>query len=296
MSSNYLATQLDQLWQEQQAAQASDARQVRGVPIFVTGTGTDVGKTYVTALLCRQLQALEQARGGLVGFYKAAISGAENLASSDAGYIKRIANLQQADETLTSYLYREAVSPHLAARHLGQSIAMERVLSDLLRVYVASQQLVMEGSGGIFCPLQWELQLCSDKVRDGVDEGTASETAADLVARMVQYSKPEQHCTTILDLIRALHDSALGVRVVVVADAGLGAINDVVLTVQTLQLHQIKPQYISVILNRYQEDDAMYQDNLRMMVAMTHVPVIGTVAEGSEHLQLTVEAWERLGR
>lgn len=299
MSSNYLAIQLNQLWQKQQAMKAlsssaaSTAGQAREVPIFVTGTGTDVGKTYVTALLCRKLQVLELARGGLVGFYKAAISGARSLAQSDAGYIKRIANLKQADETLTSYLYREAVSPHLAARHLGQTISMVQVLSDLLRVYASVQQLVIEGSGGIFCPLQWDLYQCSDMVRDVVE---SSETAANLVARMVQYSNPEQNCTTVLDLIRALHDSSLGVQVVVVADAGLGAINDVVLTIQTLQLHQIKPQYISVILNRYKKDDAMYQDNLRMMVAMTHVPVIGTVAENSDEIYLTPEAWDRLGR
>ena len=43
--------------------------------IFVTGTGTDVGKTYVTALIVKKL-----ADAGIhAGYYKAALSGAESI-------------------------------------------------------------------------------------------------------------------------------------------------------------------------------------------------------------------------
>ena len=48
--------------------------------IFVTGTGTDVGKTYVTALIVKKL-----ADAGIhAGYYKAALSGAESIEESDA--------------------------------------------------------------------------------------------------------------------------------------------------------------------------------------------------------------------
>ena len=54
-------------------------------PVFVTGTGTDVGKTYVTALLCRALNDwLKADSHGVVRYYKAAISGSENIFDSDA--------------------------------------------------------------------------------------------------------------------------------------------------------------------------------------------------------------------
>ena len=59
--------------------------------IFVTGTGTDVGKTYVTALIVKKL-----ADAGIhAGYYKAALSGAESIEESDAGYVKKIAGRQQ---------------------------------------------------------------------------------------------------------------------------------------------------------------------------------------------------------
>lgn len=80
--------------------------------LFITGTGTDIGKTYVTALLIKTLRQ----HGYDVGYYKAAISGAPTVAASDAGYVNEIAGIGESPDLLLSYLYDHAVSPHLAAR------------------------------------------------------------------------------------------------------------------------------------------------------------------------------------
>lgn len=56
-----------------------------GKGLFVTGTGTDVGKTYVTALMVKKLKDA----GLSSGYYKAAISGAGSIGESDAGYVKK---------------------------------------------------------------------------------------------------------------------------------------------------------------------------------------------------------------
>ncbi|MGN0684289.1 MAG: ATP-dependent dethiobiotin synthetase BioD, partial [Oscillospiraceae bacterium] len=57
--------------------------------LFITATGTDIGKTYVTALIVKKLRDA----GLNAGYYKAAISGAESVSESDAGYVNRIANI-----------------------------------------------------------------------------------------------------------------------------------------------------------------------------------------------------------
>lgn len=80
--------------------------------LFITGTGTDIGKTYVLALLIKTLRQ----HGYDVGYYKAAISGAPTVAASDAGYVNEIAGIGESPDLLLSYLYDHAVSPHLAAR------------------------------------------------------------------------------------------------------------------------------------------------------------------------------------
>ena len=87
-----------------------------GKALFVTGTGTDIGKTYVTALIVKCLRDA----GFAAGYYKAALSGAEvaadgTLLPGDALHVARVARLDAADVTV-SYVYRDAVSPHLAAQ------------------------------------------------------------------------------------------------------------------------------------------------------------------------------------
>ena len=113
--------------------------------IFVTGTGTDVGKTYVTALIVKKL-----ADAGIhAGYYKAALSGAESIEESDAGYVKKIAGITQEDSSLLSYLYQNAVSPHLAARIEGNPVDTETVKADFDRVKKEFDYVTVEGSGGI---------------------------------------------------------------------------------------------------------------------------------------------------
>ena len=165
------------IWAQELAAcieRGAHERLAHYKPIFVTGTGTDVGKTYVTALLCRDLRSFlrQQFKNEQpLGFYKAAISGAESLEDSDAGYIKKKAGLSSAG---TSYLFAEAVSPHLAARNQGQVIATETINNDFSAVYDSFQLTVLEGSGGIYCPLYWDLSKMS--YHDAAESNDAGET------------------------------------------------------------------------------------------------------------------------
>ena len=59
--------------------------------LFVTGTGTDIGKTYVSAAIARELTS----KNLNLAYYKAAVSGASSIESSDAGFVKHRANLKQ---------------------------------------------------------------------------------------------------------------------------------------------------------------------------------------------------------
>ncbi|OUO77192.1 dethiobiotin synthase [Blautia sp. An249] len=160
--------------------------------IFVTGTGTDVGKTYVTALLVKKLRE----SGYKAGYYKAAISGASRIEESDAGYVKKISKIPQEEETLVSYLYQEAVSPHLAARWEGRPVEMEQVKKDFAKVKQQYEYVTVEGSGGILCPIRWD----------------------------------EKEKVMLEDVIQML-----GLNLILVADAGLGSINATVLTTEYLK-------------------------------------------------------------
>ncbi len=221
-----------------------------GKALFITGTGTDVGKTYVTALIVKRLKDA----GMDAGYYKAAISGAEkdedgNLLAGDALYVKEIAELAETQEELVSYVYEAAVSPHLAAQLDNNPIDLGCVEKEFRRALAAHDYLTMEGSGGIICPLRWD---------------------------------KEQHII-LDDLVKNL-----GLGVLVVADAGLGTINAAVLTIEHLRGRGIPVR--GVILNRFHNGDIMEEDNRDMIEAITGVKVIATVQSGDETLDMDAEA------
>ena len=210
--------------------------------LFVTATGTDAGKTYITALLVKKL-----AEAGLsAGYYKAALSGAETIADSDAGYVKRISGIDQPDESLLSYLYRNSVSPHLAARIEGNPVELKKVSADFTKVAEAYDYVTVEGSGGIVCPIRWDQQrlLLEDIIKE------------------------------------------LGLDTVVVADAGLGTINAVALTVSYLKSKEIGVR--GIILNHY-SGGVMQEDNVRMIEELTGIPVVGVVHDGDDEIEISPE-------
>lgn len=164
--------------------------------LFVTATGTDIGKTYVTALIVKKLRSF----GLNAGYYKAAVSGAESVSESDAGYVNRIAQIGEQEELLLSYLYKTPVSPHLAARIEGNPAEMSVIKSTFARVCGQYDFVTMEGSGGIVCPIR----------------------------------KDEKFTIYLEDIIRELVLPS-----VIVADAGLGTINAVVTTVEYMKVRKL---------------------------------------------------------
>ena len=208
--------------------------------IFITATGTDIGKTYVTALLVKKLREANFN----AGYYKAALSGADNIAESDAGFVNRIANIHQDEQTLLSYLYKNAVSPHLAAKIEGNPVEKDTVISDYATVQKNYDYVTVEGSGGIICPIRYD-----DKAK-----------------------------YFLTDIIKWLHLPTL-----IIADAGLGTINSVVLTVEYLKHQNIKVQ--GIILNNY-TGGIMQEDNIKMIEDLTDIPVIALVKQNDKDIDI----------
>ena len=71
--------------------------------IFITGTGTDVGKTYISALIVKKMRD----SGFNCGYYKPVISGVTemcgHLMDSDVNYVIQAANISAEPESCTSY-------------------------------------------------------------------------------------------------------------------------------------------------------------------------------------------------
>jgi len=123
---------------------------VRGV--FVTGTGTEVGKTVVAAVLARTLAAA----GRTVAVFKPAVSGLDDLGEGvepDHALLRRAAGSTQSDPEIAPYRYGPPVSPHLGAELAGERIDPERILGAAREASERGDFLVCEGVGGLMVPL-----------------------------------------------------------------------------------------------------------------------------------------------
>ena len=120
---------------------------LRGV--FVTGTGTEVGKTVVAALIARTLTGT----GARVAVFKPAVTGLDDPGEPDHELLRRAAGSEQGDEEIAPYRYGPPASPHLAASLAGEEIDPARLRAAAASAAEGADQLVCEGVGGLLVPL-----------------------------------------------------------------------------------------------------------------------------------------------
>ena len=78
----------------------------------------------------------------------------------------------------------------------------------------------------------------------------------------------------------------------IIADAGLGTINNVVLTVEYMKSKNILIK--GIILNHFKYGDIMHEDNLKMCEYLTGVKVLACVKDGDEEIDMCTDFLESL--
>jgi dethiobiotin synthetase len=121
--------------------------------LFITGTGTGVGKTYVAALIARALRV----SGLRVGVYKPVASGCElvggKLVSPDAVALWQAAGQPGMLEQVCPQVFAAPLAPHLAARAEGLRVDADQLRSGLEFWRGASDVVIVEGAGGLMSPI-----------------------------------------------------------------------------------------------------------------------------------------------
>jgi dethiobiotin synthetase len=131
---------------------------------FVTGTGTEVGKTVVAAVIAHTLAS----EGRAVAVFKPALTGLDDLPADgpksqpigdisahrppDHALLRLAAGSDQSDEEISPYRYGPAVSPHLAAALAGEEIDPQLLLNAARAAAAGADVLVCEGVGGLLVP------------------------------------------------------------------------------------------------------------------------------------------------
>ncbi len=124
-----------------------------GSGLFITGTGTGVGKTYVACLIAR---ALRQS-GKRVGVYKPVASGCElqngELISPDALSLWAAAGEPETLEAVCPQRFAAPLAPHLAARAEGKRVDASLLRSGSEFWRTSSDVVIVEGAGGLMSPM-----------------------------------------------------------------------------------------------------------------------------------------------
>jgi dethiobiotin synthetase len=203
--------------------------------VFVTGTGTEVGKTVVAAAIARSLAA----EGSTVAVFKPAVTGLDEPPAdgpisrpigvsqahrlADHELLRVAARSAQSDEEIAPYRYGPPASPHLAAALASEEIEPLRLLEAARAAASGADTLVCEGVGGLLVPLSRDYL-----VRD---------LAADL-----------------------------GLPLVIAAPPGLGTINHTLLTIESARAAGLK--VAAVVLTPWPGEPSEIEESNRETIAL----------------------------
>jgi len=209
--------------------------------VFVTGTDTGVGKTYVAAGI---LAALRRAGRNVVPMKpvqtgcllrKGSLIAPDLMVSLHAGNL-RIPAAERAD--LAPYCFQPACSPHLAARLAGKRISLTRIEKYYRLLSSHYDGVIVEGAGGVLVPLN------------------SKETMLDLMCR-------------------------LQLPVLLVARPGLGTLNHVALSLQALRAARLTVLGVILNQATPGRWGAIEADNCRMIESRCGVKVLRCLRYGA---------------
>jgi len=191
--------------------------------IFITGSGTGVGKTFVSALMLREFSA----RGFKTTYMKPVETGCDAFdvgmsAGSDTLYALGFASHVADIDLHSPYRFAPACSPHLAARENHQEIEIDNIVAayNSLINDTSADIILVEGAGGVLVPV-------NDK------------------AYMVDVMK------------------SLGIPALLVVNPGLGTLNHTFLSLRVLEQYGIPVIGIVISNAQNIKRDFIYEDNVK---------------------------------
>ncbi|MCZ8523063.1 MULTISPECIES: dethiobiotin synthase [Paenibacillus] len=227
-----------------------------GKGLFVTGTDTEVGKTWVTSALAAAIvQRLQPdkdrdnvRRSIPLGIWKPVQSGTSlEDPKSDSARLVRGSGVEQTETETVSITLLAPLAPWMAAVHENKYISWDELVAEGKRRMTVVPRLLIEGAGGLLVPL------------------TEQHMVADLAA-------------------------AMKLPLLIVARAGLGTVNHTLLTIEAARYRGLT--IAGVLLNGYREgEERAVDENILMIESFGAVRVWGALPQLDEE-PVTPEEWK----
>jgi dethiobiotin synthetase len=112
---------------------------------FITGSDTQVGKTFLTVLLANHLERRREPFSALKPFCSGDRSDAEQIQQAQGARLHL--------DAINPWHFRKPVTPSLAALQEGRNVTLRQALTFLRRASQTTSRLLVEGAGGLLSPL-----------------------------------------------------------------------------------------------------------------------------------------------
>lgn len=134
--------------------------------LFIAGTDTGVGKTLVAQALIRHGVAAGKRVAAMKPVSAGCTQTPEGWLNDDVALLRAASNVTLPLALMNPYAFESPIAPHIAAQQAGIEIDLARIESAYREITSQSDQVIVEGVGGLLTPLN------------------ANETAADIVLRL----------------------------------------------------------------------------------------------------------------
>ncbi len=214
--------------------------------IFITGTDTGVGKTVVAAGIILALGRKGVKAGAMKPVETGCIVKDGTLVAQDGMFLREIAGMGEPVEIVTPVRFSFPLSPMAAAELEGTSVDLDAVMHAYSMLITKYDFLVVEGAGGIMVPIK--------------------ESGGSMIAGLIPSA------FFMSDLIKSLD-----LPVVVVARAGLGAINHTLLTVMHAIGEGIKVRGVIINNSEPAGNTEAERTNPEVLRRICPVPILAAV-------------------
>lgn len=221
--------------------------------VFVTGTGTDVGKTIVAAAILRAWRDAGVDAAPMKPVQTGCTVAVDRVHVPDLDFSLGVAGMDVSDDErklMAPFTYEPACSPHLAGRMAAHYPDIYEICVCADELMTRHDALVVEGAGGIMVPIDEE-RLTRELMQE------------------------------------------MGLPVVLAAAPGLGTINHILLSIESLRSVGLTVAGVVFCAAEPYEEDYITRDNVPAVKRFGQVPIWGTIPHAPALAANDPVAWER---
>lgn len=134
------------------------------IKLFVTGTDTNVGKTYISVGLLEKFTKIGLTTLGMKPLASGGYKENGKLINQDAVNLMKASSIQVGYELVNPFVFEQAVAPHIAAEQENCYLTKKKIERVILRTLgITSDVIIIEGIGGWYTPIN-KNELMADVV------------------------------------------------------------------------------------------------------------------------------------